>query len=320
MINDDASKNQKNVSDSSLSDIQSNPIGEHPHQKEPEWFSKLWQKVWHWVVADTKKIKFENILRLVEVVLLGGVVYIYSRQLYVMEGQLREIEGSSQQTNMLIITTAHQVSNMHELVVATGNQATAAKNQVTKLEAGVQQTTILAGAAKTSNEISKQAMETQTRPWVGISDVTFVVEPGKENSWRSIVSASMTSTVRNYGATPAHKVGIYFEAFEAIKAYGQWPYITRPMCEKAEQEGGRDIPMHPSYPESIFPDAKGVKISDSVSVRKGTQWPDTNILGCIAYQSTFNESWHHTRFMYGLPSISGITTTGPGQPILSNTD
>jgi hypothetical protein len=126
-----------------------------------------------------------------------------------------------------------------------------------------------------------------------------------------------SASVRNYGSSPAHKVGIVFEAREAITIYPLWPAISGPVCEKAEKRGSDEAHFYST--ETIFPDTKGIVTSYSVDSRTYTKDNDTYVIGCIAYQSTFDKSWHHTRLLYATPSGDG-GSTAPGRLMASNTD
>jgi hypothetical protein len=256
-------------------------------------------------------------------------------QWIVIRGQLSEMRAGGKDTHELAVQAKNQGDASRDLAEAAKLQADRTKDIADRALVQATATNKLAGAAavqadnskemvnaaRKANEQADHSFSAQTRPWIGITDVILEVEPGTESSWRTIVSLRMPSAiVRNYGATPAHKVGIYFEASEQAKIYAKWPNNFGPVCTRAEEEGSSTIAMHPSYPESIFPDAKGTAVPYPVNVQKDTWWPDTYVLGCISYQSTFDESWHHTRLVYALPAINGTKTTGPGQLILSNTD
>jgi hypothetical protein len=159
-----------------------------------------------------KKNKTGTTIRLVELPIAVFILYIYSGQLEVMRGQLEQMEGSSQQTNNLILLTAHQVLDTHELA-SQAKFSSALQVQIARLN-------------------NPGAVAVNLTPWMGFfyqGDKLFA-QVGVQNSGRApiktiAVAAKMRSrnTLPNYltdynfndtdfsetqpNSLPAHEVG-----------------------------------------------------------------------------------------------------------------
>jgi hypothetical protein len=143
-----------------------------------------------------KKIRWNEVIEMVAVLVAIAVCWIYWQQLQIMTRQLTEMEGSSSQTSQLIVNASHQASDTHTLAVAAGKQADAAKVQSEQTEAQVEKMTeslsktdaLITQAttqAKATNDLVEQAkhqtdllktqLEISNRPWVGIEGRLQVV-------------------------------------------------------------------------------------------------------------------------------------------------
>ena len=197
----------------------------------------------------------------------------------------------------------------------------AASDQVQKLQAGVTQTTKLASAAENANKIAQQAINAQTRPWLGIeSDLTSIKTDISEKN----IYVSFDFRLRNYGQSPAIKVSHAFD-FSLPYKYLRAGTAQTAACERAERASSV-VDKPDFFPSiilaSIFPGDSGVS---TIHGGAGFDRPDPasittpNVLvGCIVYQGTKDGILHHARIMYVVSSrdndgrIKSFTLTGTG--------
>lgn len=109
------------------------------------------------VIADARKISFTRIVEIVSLAIALAALYVYSRQLDTMAGQLKEMQDSGAQTAQLIVNAAHQAADTHTL-------AEAANRQVKKLDASVRQASRLAKATEEANA----NVVNSDRPWMSV--------------------------------------------------------------------------------------------------------------------------------------------------------
>jgi hypothetical protein len=237
----------------------------------------------------------------------------------VMKGQLSEMRSGSSDTHELAeaakkqaAASVQQVGSFAALAIVAKEQsdntatlAKAASDQVTKLQAGVDETHKLALAAEDANTNAKEAIEAQTRPWLGIegglqSISTNVSEPS--------ISVSFEFALRNYGQSPAIKVSSAFE-FSLPYKYLRAGTAQTAACERAGKTSST-VDRPDFFPSiilaSIFPGDSGVStIHQSASFNlpdpKQPFTPDV-IVGCIVYQGSKDGKLRHTRVMYTVSS------------------
>jgi len=123
----------------------------------------------------------------------------------VMSGQLNEMKNGSVDTHELAVAAKSQSENTKSMAEAAKSQASAAIDQVAKLDAGVKETHALAIATQNSLTLARQNFIEDQRPWVFTNNI--LPEPftprdkdgrfsaGEKMYWRIYVS--------NYGRSPA---------------------------------------------------------------------------------------------------------------------
>jgi hypothetical protein len=238
----------------------------------------------------------------------------------------REMHSGGVETHNLAAAAKDQATSTHDLAAAARTQAdeaskqaaaaksqsdnteklaTAASKQVTKLQAGVDQTAKLASAAARANDIAKQAMEAQTRPWIGIEGELRLA---KTNLTNDDITIEFDFKLRNYGQSPATKVAYVFSLDPSFKGYTALPY-QKSDCSDADQRSSASDPSTSSRLQSIFPGDSGATIiHDSAYLKRNNGALAWYLVGCIAYQGPTGEgTLHHTRVIYAIAYRNGNT-------------
>jgi len=114
------------------------------------------------------------------IIQLGVAVAQYS-EMYSGGKQTDDIIHAAKKIKLALITANKQNSDaVSETLTQNQGQFAATlgqmKNQVGKLQAGVDETARLAQAAVNANEISHEALEAQVRPWIGLTCPPFLVQ------------------------------------------------------------------------------------------------------------------------------------------------
>jgi hypothetical protein len=215
-----------------------------------------------------------------------GIALVYA-------GQYQQMKNSSQQTIDLIKAANIQACAARRIADASqrnaaaaesfsssaGIQATAAQNaaqamanQVTKLQAGVEQTAKLVQASEIANSNSTQATEAQTRPWIGIEG-----DPG------------ISVVLKNFGHSPAIKVFVNFR-HDAL-----YTPISPKLCEDADKRLDASLdPTRKEFPSRDFAIFPGATHTETPLIHDGDA-----VIGCIAYTGmTAGIPPYHTIIVY----------------------
>lgn len=166
------------------------------------------------------------------------------------------------------------------MAIAAGNQAEAAKTQVEKLDAGVQQTSKLASAAGKANEIAQQAIEIQTRPWINV--------PGRIDNLGTIV-------LRNFGRSPAIIMQPRFVLANIGKPQIFWWDYSLKDPNLCAQFGDR-------FKTPVFPDELRPIRFDSFDAESNQQKlrHPPYLSGCIVYFNPAGGGPYKTKFVYSI--------------------
>ena len=208
---------------------------------------------------------------------------------------LREIKGGGKDTHDLAASAGKQAEaaiaqsqGMEILGLATRAQAIAAIDQVSKLQAGVDESHRLALAAKQSADTAERSLEISERPWVGVVAITLKdnIESGK--------SPVATMTVQNSGHNPAIHVETEFR-MDTICG----PFPRRPAYIGATGKPSRSL-LLPGFPlesgETKFRNPIGETYVADLVKRDEC---DLYAFGRITYDETINPSIHHWRHVCG---------------------
>ncbi len=183
----------------------------------------------------------------------------------------------------------------HDLAKTALAQAEAANNQVVAMQGQIDE-------AKAAREIMQgqlAAMESDQRPWLRVSPI-----PGRLSVSEGVFSIDISFSYTNTGKSPAGKVrdhiGIYVSGKSLTKEQDD-------VCKIAEL-APRD------YRPTIFPnDAPSAAITNwTLNGNKTGEFkmpvPGNPILpaivGCVVYETTFDNKIHHTRYAFDIGKIS----------------
>ena len=184
---------------------------------------------------------------------------------------------------------------MQKQSIAMQKAATASKNAASS-------THELVLATQAVNEQAKEALVTQTRPWLGIEgdiqSITTDISPEH-------ISVSFEFTLRKYGQSPAIRVVPIFSFSTASKDWAAAPVQTAACEEAAGQSRAVDTPLyyHSVFFTSIFPGDSGVTTTtgnvDFARPNPNSSIPNI-VVGCIVYQGAGGGTLRHTRIMYSV--------------------
>jgi hypothetical protein len=122
------------------------------------------------------------------ILLMAAVTaYIFLKQANVMQGQLDEMQGGSNQTEQLIILNKGQLTIAARNAANTHDLAVEASRQSTNLANAVREEHAMALAAQEAN---RNAIDSE-RPWIGVVAVNATpMEPEKEIAVKVIITNS----------------------------------------------------------------------------------------------------------------------------------
>jgi hypothetical protein len=163
---------------------------------------------------------------------------------------------------------------------------------------------------KRTNDITERAMDAQTRPWVGI--VGNDIKPSNKES--SPAAPSVEFFLKNYGRSPANRIGIVF--FLGSGHRPNSPSMTS-VCQQADEQSVslaiEESNIHLSiFPDDVAPIRKEANYQSPASPMN-VQW----LIGCIAYQAAGRDLHHHTRVRYRVQSNETTTPNNGIRPIAS---
>jgi hypothetical protein len=171
----------------------------------------------------------------------------------------------------------------------------AMEDQVRKLQAGVNQTAKLSAKADAANKIAQQALEAQTRPWIGI-------DGDARNISVDATTIQFDLPLRNYGHSPAIVVPNKFVIAELGKEeFRYWsPDIGRDLCDFERLPGTDRDEMMPRLTMPVFPNATVPETLHVIAERPDNRLPigmPDDISGCIVYNAT-RKGFYTTKVIY----------------------
>ena len=208
----------------------------------------------------------------------------------------------SQATNtaQLAASASKQADEARAEADNTARLASAAQTQALELSDGVQETSRLAYATETANTATREAMDTQMRPWIGIENPRDVAVDSED--------VRFSLSLVNFGATPAIEVMMQprflllppkndtYSVFETYK-----------ICENSSKI--RSDPEHAVDVTVIFPGRDAMTTVEAVArvpdefAKIPTVYP--TLAGCITYSGP-NGGVYYTRVVYYIsPYIDG---------------
>jgi hypothetical protein len=154
-------------------------------------------------------------------------------------------------------------------------------------------------AATGGNKIAQDSAKGQLRPWLGIDGEIKPIQTSLTQEDRPTIVGQIEYSLKNYGHSPAIRVGIDFSFSDH--------YMRRPVaaiytesraCEKADGQslGSGDTVNF----RSIFPGDSPRLHSYPDPVSPTTSNPVRWLVGCIAYQFGKPATIYHTSVLYRL--------------------
>jgi hypothetical protein len=232
-----------------------------------------------------------------------GAVVVYATLAYL---QWREMIGATDATERAVHEarlSRRQSQREFELAQKSSNDfATGTLNEMKK------QSKAMKDAASANSKLAataQEALEAQTRPWLGIDGAPQSVSGSVGNNPTS-VSVSFTLKLRNYGPSPAifNRPNQFYEPFQVFKTTG--PRARHPFFE--EQNTCNVAPgnvLADSFHRRItiiYPGKDGAitqRFDASLDPKTLPYMPapEPYVIGCIAYQSPQGKTYH-LRVMY----------------------
>ncbi len=202
-------------------------------------------------------------------------------------------KSQADNTSKLAQAAVDQVGKLETLASATKDSAHAAQTaavamgkQVDKLQAGVEQTALLATRAKDANEQSARALAIQTRPWIKIEIEDIKLTPVKAEGSPPSYSTKIKYSLHNYGSSPALDVYAEFDWGSDLARSAHFPNAR--LCERTQSSAApayivKDtiFPGQPSMPEAYLPGIRDVL-------------ENANIDGCVVYRGIGGTVLYHT--------------------------
>ena len=152
-------------------------------------------------------------------------------------------------------------------------------------------------ASQQSNALAREALEAQTRPWLGIDNGLTPGSSGRDENGRR--NATFSFSLRDYGQSPAMKAAYSFQFSSDLRTNAAREAST---CKEASERSTvintASNPVATMNLLTIFPGDSGVigpiKYSPEVDV-----FPQF-LVGCIAYQGQTSGMVHTTRVVYSI--------------------
>jgi hypothetical protein len=251
----------------------------------------------------------------------GAAIYWQAR---IGAHTLTEIKKGSTDTHDLAVAAQKQADaakvqsdNTAILAQAATNQASAAADQVRKLQAGVIETAKLATAAINANTIANRSLEAQTRPWIGIDGVPEVIETRVSNSppGKSVI---FNLKLRNYGSSPALTARPAFAVIEDAGTARITLFDQYEMCPRADEDLTENNPRR--VITSVFPGIDASITQEVVAASKPSEYqpatpPESTrfslLIGCIAYKGPAGGPYH-MKVLYSIEYSRDLKTSRDG--------
>lgn len=145
-------------------------------------------------------------------------------------------------------------------------------------------------ASQQSNTLATEALDAQTRPWLGIEGNLVPISSGRTEHGRD---ATFSFRLRDYGQSPAMKVAFTF-SFNNLFSTNETRLTS--VCKEARERSTASRPEMATTLPSIFPGDSGVTPPITETVEANDIFPQF-LVGCIAYQG-HNGIVHTTRLVY----------------------
>jgi hypothetical protein len=206
-----------------------------------------------------------------------------------------QLESSNKDFGDTLTQMRAQTAAQQQAAGAQVRAAQAMADQVKKLQAGVAE-------QQAANNLARQSLEAQTRPWVEIEGEPRNVEVGS-------ISIRFALKLRNYGQSPARGIPYRQQFWLIMPGGGPEPVLfdMYRVCQQSDEDmsnlfqvTGLMKTILPG-PEGITQDAIGeVPRTPFIHREPPPTLLDYNMLiGCVAYRGPHGETYH-TRVIYGV--------------------
>jgi len=253
------------------------------------------------------------------VIAAATVVYVI-----VASKTLTEIRNSKADTNRIIIASETQASAAQNIAAASDRNADAAEKNAGAAASfavsarGINQHTdqavsklkLQADETRVANEQAKKAMNVQSRPWIGISNVAL--EGDGDRAKLNISNVHMA--VRNYGSSPAIRL---IHKFFYLSDNGEWSSLQNICAQLNDREQRISAPGSTGTVPTgdiVFPGDGIEKSFRDTPTRVNLVTSDVFLIVCLSYQTTFDQDWHHTRGLYVGRSPTFVGRGNPPDP------
>ena len=260
------------------------------------------------IIKQTKITDWIMAVATVLILVCTGIYTNYARkQWQVMSGQLKQMKGSSDQTDEIIKETKKLANNAVTQAINTTRLAEAAKSQVKQIET-------LVKTASQANTINRDSFEATQRPWVKV-DVA-IGGPIKFESGNMYITLKFD--LYNTGHTPARYTWPEWRIYSArINSPNDLIEKQSTLCADFIRPNSQNTPGF-----TLFPDEKKTvlitammanpeMIADMEYYPRSTyvKFPNVSpiILGCVDYQTASRQEHHQTGFAYE------VWAAGPGE-------
>ncbi len=146
-----------------------------------------------------------------------------------------------------------------------------------------------------ANTIAQQALEAQTRPWIGIPDTVKIGD--KPSQLESAARKQHSETARisfsfkNYGKSPAMRIGAKFFLVWTNKDFH---FQETKVCELASNFA----PRHHAEGLTVFPEETTEPQTSDAETLNPTGRQMDFLIGCIAYTGPSGGQTYYTRLVY----------------------
>jgi hypothetical protein len=285
----------KNISDG----IRAKPKNDNPQQNEGEpayhrkpplsirvWRS-LWRRriFWHHVPRRPAASWAEiiTICVTVAIVIVGGCqLFVYWEQEQIMGDALKQTGAQLAITNRSSKISSDALDENRRQFQETLKQM---KEQTRSQVAAV-------ATSKDANALARQAMEAQTRPWIGIDGIPTVPTPTNTSERPESLDEVR---LQNFGLSPAFYVTVKFRAVFPRDSFRPTFPEMKDVCSAADS--GMDEALarvdSPIPIITVFPGKDAEQSVKGVHFGHINKLPGTYLIGCIAYKDAMSFR-HHT--------------------------
>jgi hypothetical protein len=190
------------------------------------------------------------------------------------------------------------VDRLNSQAQATSDVAHAGATQANAALATANNTSQQIVEAQQANTIAQQALDDQTRPWVGIvGDIEPIPDTQNVDKNRATQSIDVRFKMENYGGSVATQVAPAFALYTAGKP-NAFQFNTTKVCETSDRRS-----LSPDWLRglmSIFPKQISDDRQETASCTGNLCRPPRHLAVCITYQR--NQTTYHTQLLYEIES------------------